>query len=311
MKRLPAYKEHPVKKKTLVLMVAGALCLSGGVRRVTAQDGGVAAYLVMITNQGTQISNQVQSLAKMDDHIRQLTGEFEHLRDAALGQIGAIADPIRDLVAAPTDLLSTARAWHSDFAGAAGDMITAITDLGDGTSFSESWRDVLTAADTVAEADIRAVYQTQPDGGDAAVVAYEKRRERADRQLVLAHARSDAAASLAATAAATQTKIDAVAAENNVSTTALQQAVLAGNLSQGQLLSALAQMEAWDASARAAEEYNVEVIRREAEARRVARRTALEADWAATQAALAASRADRLDSMYGGFKLHPVFGGTP
>ena len=222
-----------MKKKTLVLMVAGALCLAGLVWRVTAQDGGVAAYLVMITNQGTQISNQVQSLAKMDDHIRQLTGEFEHLRDAALGQIGAIADPIRDLVAAPTDLLSTARAWHSDFAGAAGDMITAITDLGDGTSFSESWRDVLTAADTVAEADIRAVYQTLPDGGDAALAAYEKRREQADRQLVLAHARSDAAASLAATAAATQTKIDAVAAENNVSTTALQQAVLAGNLSQG------------------------------------------------------------------------------
>ena len=76
-------------------------------------------------------------------------------------------------------------------------MIAAITDLGNGTSFSESWRDVLTAADTIAEPDIRAVYRTQPDGGVAAVAAYERRRERADRRLELAGARADAGADIA------------------------------------------------------------------------------------------------------------------
>ena len=72
--------------------------------------------------------------------------------------------------------------------------------------------------------------------------------------------RADAAASLAATAAEVQVKIDTLAGENNVSDTALQQAVLAGNLSQGQLLAAMAQMEAWDASAAAAEAYNAELM---------------------------------------------------
>ena len=40
-------------------------------------------------------------------------------------------------------------------------------------------------------------------------------------------------------------------------------------------------------------------------------RTALEAEWAAGRAALDSSRADRLESLYGGFPLHPLFGGTP
>ena len=46
------------------------------------------------------------------------------------------------------------------------------------------------------------------------------------------------------------------------------------------------------------------------EAARLARRTALEAEWAADRAAMAASRAARLESLYGGFGLHPFFGGV-
>ena len=45
----------------------------------------------------------------MTAHIDQLTGQFEHLKESALGQIGAITDPIADLVAVPTDLLNTTR----------------------------------------------------------------------------------------------------------------------------------------------------------------------------------------------------------
>ena len=79
-------------KKTLIVLIAiGALWLPGLVRRGTAQDS--IHYLVMIANQGTQISNQAQSLLRMDRHITQLTGQFEHLKESALGQIGAITDP--------------------------------------------------------------------------------------------------------------------------------------------------------------------------------------------------------------------------
>ena len=290
-----------MKKRLITLITIGALI--GAVQSGTAQD--TAAYLVMIVNQGTQISNQVQALMRMDTHITQLTGQFEHLRDSALGQIGAIADPIADLVAVPTDLLNTTRDWHSDFTGQAGSLIDALTELGNGTSLSESWRDVLDTADTVTEADIRNIYQG--GGADDAVATFERRRDYADRSVVLAHAQADAAASLAATAVETQDKIDTVAGENNVSTTALQQAVLAGNLSQGQLLAALAQMEAWDASAAAAAAYSAEVARRQAEAQRLANRAALEAQWALERADVAARAGERIESMYGGYQLPSVF----
>ena len=292
-----------MKKRLITLIAIGALI--GAVQSGTAQD--TAAYLVMIANQGTQISNQVQALMRMDTHITQLTGQFEHLRNSALGQIGAIADPIADLVAVPTDLLNTARDWHADFTGEAGSLIDALTELGNGTSLSESWRDVLETADTVTAADIRNVYQS---GADDVVRTFERRRNYADRSVVLAHARADAAASLAATAVETQEKIDTVAGENNVSDTALQQAILAGNLSQGQLTTALAQMEAIEASAAAAAAYNAEVARREAASRRLADRAALEAQWAEERATIAAAADQRIQSMYGGFQIPDGLGGN-
>ena len=294
-------------KKTLIAFIA-VVALISAVRSGTAQDS--AAYLVMIANQGTQISNQVQALTRMTRHINQLTGQFEHLKQSALGQIGAIASPITELIAVPTDLLHSARDWHSDFTGPVADMVTAVTALSGGTSFSESWRDVLQQADTVSAADIRNIYQVGPHAADAAAATFERQRDYADRSVVLSHARADAAASLAATAAEVQDKIDTVAGENNVSDTALQQAVLAGNLSQGQLLAAMAQMEAWDASAAAADAYNAELMRREIEARRLAERAALEAQWAQQQAALALGAGARIEAMYGGYRLHPVFAGN-
>ena len=297
-----------MKKIFVVLIAFGAFWLPGVVRRGRAQDS--LQYILMIANQGTQITNQGLALARMDTHIGQLTGQFEHLKESALGQIGAIADPIADLIAVPTDLLNTARDWHSDFTGQAGSLIDALTELDDGTSLSESWRDVLQEADTVSAADIRNIYQSNSNAADAAVATFERQRDHADRSVVLAHARADAAASLAATAAEVQDKIDTVAGENNVSDTALQQAILAGNLSQGQLLAAMAQMEAWDASSAAAEAYNAEVVRRELEARRLAERAALEALWAQEQATLALGADARINSMYGGYRLHPFFSGN-
>ncbi len=297
-----------MRKIFIVLIAIGAFCLPGVVRRGRAQDS--LHYLVMIANQGTQISNQVQALARMDSHIAQLTGQFEHLKESALGQIGAIADPITDLIATPTDLLHTARDWHSDFTGPVAGMVTAVTELSNGTSFSESWRAMLQQANTVSAADIRNIYQIGPNAADSAAATFARQRDYADRSVVLAHARADAAASLAATAAEAQDKIDTVAAQNNVSETALQQAILAGNLSQGQLLAAMAQMEAWDASAAAAEAYNAEVVRRELEARRLAERAALETVWAQEETARALGANERIAAMYGGYRLHPVFSGN-
>ena len=298
------------KMKQTVGLGMGLILIAGLARFSSAQDGGVAAYLVMISNQGAQITHQLEQLAAMDDQITQSIASLQHFRDSALGQIGAIAAPIRELMALPTDLLDTARDWQNDFTGDAGELVGTLTDFRGGTSLSESWRDILTAADTVSESDIRTVYATQPEAGDRAATAYAARREAADRGIVLAHTRADAAAALVATARAAGEKIEALAAENNVSRTGLQQAVLAGTLTEGQLLAALAEMEAWDASTEAAADYDAEVARRGMEAARLARRTALEAEWAADRAAMVASRAARLESLYGGFGLHPFFGGV-
>ena len=70
-----------MKKTLIVLFAIVALIGSAGFETVTAQDGGVAAYLVMIANQGTQITNQLTALTRMTAHIDQLTGQFEHLKE--------------------------------------------------------------------------------------------------------------------------------------------------------------------------------------------------------------------------------------
>ena len=267
-----------MKKRLITLIAIGALI--GAVQSGTAQD--TAAYLVMIVNQGTQISSQVQALMRMDTHITQLTGQFEHLRDSALGQIGAIADPIADLVAVPTDLLHTARDWHSDFTGQAGSMVDSLRGLAaNGESFSRSWRDVLQAVDTVTEADIRNVYQ---DGADAAVATFE--RQRAEGELVDADPGSGAP---------------------NRSAAALTEGDVLGSLAQIRTLTGIGRSRAFAATEDAAVRFRQEELRREIEARRLDGRAALEAQWAEERADVAARANERIESMYGGYQLPSVF----
>ena len=80
-------------------------------------------------------------------------------------------------------------------------------------------------------------------------------------------------------------------------------------MTEGQLIAAMAELEAWDASTQAAADYDAEVRRRELEAEHQRVRTDLAAEWAADRAALEASRPERLETLYGGFRLHPFFGG--
>ena len=294
-------------KKTITFGI-GLVLIAGMTRLSMAQDG-VAAYLVMIGNQGTQIANQVQQIQTMRNQITQSLASLQQYRDAALGQIGAIIAPIRDLMAVPSDLLDQARDWQDDFTGTAGEMAGTLNDFRDGASLTDGWRDILAAADTVREADIRATYAANPEAADRAVAAFGARRAVADRRIVLANTRADAAASVVEVVIDAEDKIDGIAGQNNVSTTALGQAILAGTLTEGQLIAAMAELEAWDASTQAAADYDTEVRRRELEEEQQAIRTALAAEWAADRAALEASRDERLEALYGGFRLHPFFGG--
>ena len=143
-----------------------------------------------------------------------------------------------------------------------------------------------------------------------AAAAFAARRAAADRGVVLAHTRTDAARELRAAFEAAESAADDLEARSPVTSTGLGQTRVAITLARAQLLAALARHKAYEAGVVAVGASASEVARRGMEAERLARRTALEAEWAADRAAMVASRAGRLASLYGGFQLHPIFGGT-
>ena len=156
---------------------------------------------IMHGNQRAMIANQVQELQKLVVQLQTARNQLTQVTDSVQGLVGSITAPMAELVATPTDLLNTTRAWHSDFTGQAGKMVDSLRGLAaNGESVSRSWRDVLQAVDTVTAADIRNVYQ---GGADDAVRTFQRRSNYADRSLEYAGARADAGADLMQIHAAT------------------------------------------------------------------------------------------------------------
>ena len=199
-----------------------------------------------------------------------------------LNMIGAFRDSYQQLLAVPTDLLNTPAPFPN-------------------------WRDVLGAADTVTEADIRNIY---PGNADRPVAVFKRRRDYADRSVVLAQARADASIALTDTLDAAQAAVADLEARNSVTRTALAQTQVAAALTRARLLVALSNLRSHEAAAQAADAYNAEVARRQIEARRLADRAALEAQWAEEQATIAAAADQRIQSMYGGFQIPDGLGGN-
>ena len=275
---------------------------------------------MMHGNQRAMIANQVRELEKLVEQLETARSQLTQVRDGAQGLVGAITDPMADLVATPTDLLNTARDWHADFTGPAGDMVGSVRDFANNSeSFSRSWRDVLQASDTVTEADIRNVYQSGPNAADAAVATFERQRVEGDRRLEYAGARADAGADLM------QLRESSIAAVNRIgervdadpdtgganrSSPALTEGDVLASLAQIRTLIGIGRSRAMAATEAAADRFRGEELRRETEDRRLAERAALEAQWAQQQAALAAGADARIESMYGGYRLNPVFSGN-
>ena len=275
---------------------------------------------MMHGNQRAMIANQVRELEKLVEQLQTAQTQLTQIRDGAQGLVGAIADPMADLVATPTDLLPTARDWHADFTGPAGDMVESVRNFADNSqSFSRSWRDVLQASDTVTEADIRNIYQSGPNAADAAVATFERQRVGGDRRLEYAGARADAGADLM------QLRESSIAAVNRIgarvdadpdtgranrSSTALTEGDVLASLAQIRTLIGIGRSRAVAATEAAADRFRAEERRRGTEARRLVERAALEAQWAREQAALAAGADARIESMYGGYRLNPVFAGN-
>ena len=253
--------------------------------------------------QAAEIANQLQQIANRITRYTTLLNQFTSLDCSAQGMAtGAQATPV-DEAAVVCDTLNMIGAFKDSYQ----QLLAAPTDLLNTAVPLPNWRDVLQGADTVTEADIRNVYQ---NGADAAVATFERQRAYADRSVVLAHAQADAATALSETLDEAERVVADLEARNSVTRTGLRQTQLAATLTRARLIVALAGLRAYQTSTAAADAYNAEVARRELEARRLAERAALETLWAQEQAAMALGADARINSMYGGYRLHPIFGGN-
>ena len=264
----------------------------------------------MIVNQGVQIYNDAMEKITMNGQLTELTDQFSHLKEQALGTVGALTQPFTDLSSIPTEFIGVGLSWKNDFTGVAGELAGAVEQLGEsGTSFSDAWRDRLTASNTISESDFLSLYADQsPEVGAAASRVYLAAAEAGDKKLVMAHAQSDAAKNLMVAAKEAVSSYEGLRNNTNTSNTALQQAMVAGTVTQGNLTAAMAQLMVYQASQESAKEYEQEIARREELARFVEAEREAQIAFDAQQAGIAA----RVDSMREGllFRVPALYGGT-
>ena len=261
----------------------------------------------MIINQGVQIYEAQIAKLTMDGQLSELTNQFSHLQDQALGSVGALTQPFQELASRPAALIGLGLSWKNDFTGEALNLMGAVEDMGEtGKSFTESWRGRLTAADVVGESDIVGLLQDySPEISEAGARRYRETRERGDKRLVLNHATSDAAAELISSARAAVEAYEGLTNNANLSNTALQQAAIAGQVTGGNLTAAMAQLLAFQAAREAAEDYEREIERRERLAEWLAAQQRAQANFDTQQADLDARR----DAMREGLllRVHPFY----
>ena len=59
----------------------------------------------MIVNQGVQIYNDAMEKITMNGQLTELTDQFSHLKEQALGTVGALSQPFTDLSSIPTEFI--------------------------------------------------------------------------------------------------------------------------------------------------------------------------------------------------------------
>ena len=147
-----------------------------------------------------------------------------------------------------------------------------------GTPLTDYWRDRFNAAPDVTEADVLAEYDTLPVSlADRAAENYRRQRNHGEQRTALSHTVNTAASDATATVLSARDSYAALRGQTNTSGTALGQAQVAGLITSGEVSAALLQLQAFEASQRAAEQLAAEQRRRELEAARVATQRAARA----------------------------------
>ena len=265
----------------------------------------------MIVNQGVQIYKDTMAkitfdgqLTQMVDQALDLKNQAEHLKDQALGSVGALTDPFTELASVPTKFIGVGLSWKNEFTGIPQRVVSSVENMGEtGKSFRESWSQRLTDADTVTESDILSLYADyRPEIGAKAANQFIAAREKSDKQLVLSHTMSDTASNLMIAAKDAVESYKGLRDNTNISNTALAQSQIAGAVTQGNLTAAMTQLMAFETAKNAAEDYEREIARRQELAQWVQSQLTAENDFNASQAGIAARR----DSMREGllYRIH-------
>ena len=294
-------------KKTLILLLSLSLIVTVSTTPTYAIFGAIAGAIqraTIIANQVTQIGHQITSIGKFTDQLTQLRNQFEHMKDATLGEIGALQDSFSDLISTPANLVSEQITWADDFRGEARRIVEGVEQMGrSGRSLRETWREGLRNADRLTDGDLPHLLADQPPDVIAQAVAdFQRQRERADKRLVMEHTVADAAAHLSGAVAEAQASLDRLRNDANKSQTALGQKQLAAGATQGELLAGIAQLLAYQGAREAAERYEDEIARRQWEAQWAGEMQRAKTNFAAHRAAIGASGTSYRDGMF--FTFH-------
>ena len=264
-----------MNKKTIVI---STLCLVLVVALpAQAIVAGWVQRLIIILQQVTQIGHQTTQIGQFAEKLEKAREQIQmvkDLKDSARDGLNTLLQPFTSLVSGPTALVGDTMNWGNEFRGNPRRAFDAAKRFAqDGRSLREGWHGRLSEADQVSESDILTIYgDLSPEVSEKALEAWKRRREQADTQLVLDHTVSDAAGVLAQMLKETQGSIEKLRQQKNTSATALAQAQVTGLATQGEILTAMAQLQALQAGRQAAQSYEKEIERRQAEAEYLAER---------------------------------------
>ena len=75
----------------------------------------LAQRVTIIANQGIQIGHAVTGLRRATEQFNKLKQQYDHLREQALGEIGALTSPLTEIAALPGQLVGAGLTWRDDF----------------------------------------------------------------------------------------------------------------------------------------------------------------------------------------------------
>ncbi len=257
---------------------------------------------IQIANQATQIKQFTEQLTKMREQIT-------HMKEATLGEIGALEESFSELIAAPTDLVLEAMQWQTEFSGSARDLVRAAQELAALKPFRENWRKILNQYQTNKQDIVKLLSHLDPKVTAQVSENHRRDQEEADRERVTTYLVDDSATALIRATANAQNSLQKLRSNTNHSDTALAQAQVTGLATQGEVLSAMAQLMAFQAAQSAAKDYDDEIERRKQWKKWERQQAASKELFEKHQAGIAASANSLREGL--AYQVPSAFGGTP